>query len=336
MTSSTSSGAGSPTVSVVTACYNSMRFIDRLFSSLERQTDKNFEWITVDDGSSDETVPHLTRLAAPGALGMAVYKLPQNSGGGVAVGHGVDQAVGNVILIIDHDDELMPDAIAQVRGQWAAVEADPTVAGLFFRIVDDKSGDPIGGPLAPGTRFTQSWLSNRRPDIVDGSYAFKAADAKRFFSAQALESICLFGVPLTEMSQEKVFVVGSGPPIRTYHRDNPASQTNAVTLTRKTVFTYARYLDVADRHAFAQISHWLRHLVTLSRMSVQIHGSPLFPMRLVRRWPIKLLIAIAAPAGMLLARGRRNDRIKVMPPFPLDQLEGLPDLHSSEPSEAPG
>ena len=329
MTGPTSSGGQRPTVSVVTACYNSMPFIDRLRRSLAAQTDKNFEWVTVDDGSSDATVEHLKGLAAPGALGMRVYKLPQNSGGGVAVGAGVAKAAGDIIIIIDHDDELIPDAIAQIRGQWPSVEADPTVAGLFFRAVEPGSGATIGDALAPGTRFTQSWLLNHRPQIADGSYALRAADTKLFFSPANLEAVCMFGVPLIEASRAKVFVAAAGPPIRTYHRDNPKSQTNEVTVTRKTVYTYARYLDLADVHYLAHLGHWGRHLLALARMSRQVHGSALFAAGLVRRRPIKLLVALAAPAGLLLAKLRPAARIRPMPPFPLDRIDGLPDLRSA-------
>ncbi len=75
-----------PAISVVTCCYNSLPFIRRLHASLLSQSYRNFEWVLVDDCSRDGTVSLLRELPSPGNLGMRVFRLPQNSGGGVALG----------------------------------------------------------------------------------------------------------------------------------------------------------------------------------------------------------------------------------------------------------
>ena len=44
-----------PVVSIVTPTYNRAHLLPRVWASLVRQTETNFEWIVVDDGSSDDT-----------------------------------------------------------------------------------------------------------------------------------------------------------------------------------------------------------------------------------------------------------------------------------------
>ena len=114
--------SGSPTISIVTACYNSMPFIDRLYGSLKAQAYKNFEWICVDDCSTDDTVERLLALEAPGELGMKVYRLPINSGGSVPLVVGIEKSQGDSIVILDHDDEFLPFALELIREHWPAVQ----------------------------------------------------------------------------------------------------------------------------------------------------------------------------------------------------------------------
>ena len=49
-------------VSVITTVYNRKKELLRLFKSLENQTDKEFEWIVVDDKSMDGTIETLKTL----------------------------------------------------------------------------------------------------------------------------------------------------------------------------------------------------------------------------------------------------------------------------------
>src|SRR5260221_9600817 len=120
-------------ISIVTACYNSTPFLERVHKSLVQQTYRNFEWICVDDRSTDDTVSRLKAVRAPGDLGMRVYQLPQNTGGPVALAMGTKVAKGDVIIWLDHDDELVPDALGQVEANWPKGQAGPGESGLFLR-----------------------------------------------------------------------------------------------------------------------------------------------------------------------------------------------------------
>ena len=50
------------TITVFTPTYNRRYLIDRLYKSLCSQTDKSFEWIVVDDGSTDETIEYFSEI----------------------------------------------------------------------------------------------------------------------------------------------------------------------------------------------------------------------------------------------------------------------------------
>jgi len=315
-----------PSISIVTACYNSTPFLDRIYESLEKQTYRNFEWVCVDDASTDDTVARLISLKSPGALGMQVYKLPQNTGGPVALGVGTQRARGDIVIWLDHDDALEPFALEQVRNNWWRAQADESVSGMLFWAIDAADGRPIGRHLPPGTKLTWSEQNNRYPDICDCTFAFKREQLQRFATVEAMEDVILNGVVFERMTAAHPFVTADGPPIRYYFRDNPASQTRLERISRKTVATYARLLDQSDLHYVRSPMRWLKHAATLLRYSRIVHGRWLYCLRYISRAEIRILLLALLPFGLVAYLRRPNANIVDAPFFPAHLADGLDDL----------
>ena len=49
-------------ISIITATHNRSELLKRLYESLKKQTDRSFEWIVIDDDSSDDTWNVLNRF----------------------------------------------------------------------------------------------------------------------------------------------------------------------------------------------------------------------------------------------------------------------------------
>lgn len=320
------STASSPTISIITACYNSVPFIDRIHGSLKAQTYRNFEWICVDDCSTDGTVERLVKLPSPGALGMQVYRLPQNTGGPVALAVGTQRSIGDIVFWLDHDDELFPTALDQIRENWPEVERDPSLSGLAFRALKpDKSA--IGRQTASGLRLTGSEGFNRFPDISDGTLALRGDLMRHFATVEAMENVALAFVFYNEATRGRPFL-SVNEAVRYYHRDNPKSQTNFERISRKTVATYARMLDGADRYYFLRPMAWLRHIATLLRFSKQVHGRWFEGLKFIRRRSMRLLVVLLWPIGWLAFRRRPTTNVVEIPYFDAKLARGLKDLRS--------
>ncbi|SIN70541.1 glycosyltransferase family 2 protein [Agromyces cerinus] len=99
-------------VSVVVATYSSGPGLDKLVASLDAQTmpAEEFEVIFVDDGSPDDTVARLQRIAAT-RPNVRVERIENSGWASRPRNVGTDLAVGEYILFMDHDDELYPDAL---------------------------------------------------------------------------------------------------------------------------------------------------------------------------------------------------------------------------------
>ena len=79
-------------ITVFTPTYNRVHTIVRTFESLQAQTDKDFEWVVVDDGSSDNTLDVLTQLKEKAEFPV-IFQYQKNAGKHVAINLGV-QMIG--------------------------------------------------------------------------------------------------------------------------------------------------------------------------------------------------------------------------------------------------
>lgn len=96
---------------VFTPAYNRGYIIEQLYESLCRQTFRDFEWIVVDDGSTDNTEEVMQRLMARDHFFPIIYRKQPNGGKHRAWNHGVALASGELFFGCDSDDYLTDDAL---------------------------------------------------------------------------------------------------------------------------------------------------------------------------------------------------------------------------------
>lgn len=96
---------------VFTPAYNRGYIIEQLYESLCRQTFRDFEWIVVDDGSTDNTEEVMQRLMARENFFPIIYKKQPNGGKHRAWNRGVELASGELFFGCDSDDYLTDDAL---------------------------------------------------------------------------------------------------------------------------------------------------------------------------------------------------------------------------------
>lgn len=133
-------------LTVLTPTYERARTLPRLFDSLLRQDGADFEWLVVDDGSTDETAALIDAFAERASF--PVRRVGQdNAGKHVAVNTGVAHAQGDWIFIVDSDDWLTDNALRVVKAALSPVTDDAGVVGLCFRKTD-AHGRILGLPCA--------------------------------------------------------------------------------------------------------------------------------------------------------------------------------------------
>ena len=101
-------------ITIFTPTYNRRQLIERLYQSLLVQTDKNFEWLVVDDGSTDDTEKYFSELLSKPQPFPIRYKKQENGGKHRAINRGVKLATGEIFFTVDSDDYLTKDAVEKV------------------------------------------------------------------------------------------------------------------------------------------------------------------------------------------------------------------------------
>lgn len=106
-----------PLISVVVPVHNTPTpWLNRLIASVQNQVYDRWELVLVDDASTDSrTVRRLEELAETDDR-IVLERLPTNGGVSRASNRGVELSSGEWIALVDHDDELLPDAL------WHVVE----------------------------------------------------------------------------------------------------------------------------------------------------------------------------------------------------------------------
>jgi len=108
--------------SIIVPVYNGANFLGECLKALKAASGVEAEIIVVDDASTDNT----PSIAAQ--EGVRVLQLAKNSGPGAARNYGVAHSQGDIILFVDSDVAVAPDAVRRVAQTFAD---NPKVAAVF-------------------------------------------------------------------------------------------------------------------------------------------------------------------------------------------------------------
>jgi glycosyltransferase involved in cell wall biosynthesis len=125
---------------VFTPTYNRAHTLHRVFESLQEQTFTGFEWLIVDDGSSDTTRDLVASWRAPFPIR---YLYKENGGKHTAFNLGVQEARGELFLTFDSDDSCVPEALETFYNVWQTIEDKETFAGVTALCMTEE-GDIVG------------------------------------------------------------------------------------------------------------------------------------------------------------------------------------------------
>lgn len=115
-------------LTIFTPTYNRAALLPRLYDSICQQTCSDFEWLIVDDGSTDNTeslIKTFTNSDFP-----IRYIKKHNGGKHTAINLGIKEAKGELFFIVDSDDLLLPLSIETVIRNYTAIQDNNRFAGI--------------------------------------------------------------------------------------------------------------------------------------------------------------------------------------------------------------
>ena len=149
-------------ITVFTPTYNRGNLLNRLYQSLCQQIHKDFEWVVVDDGSTDETSSIVKMIQDKHTYeNFPIYYLKKENGGKhTAVNKGVQKANGDLFFIADSDDILPPNALHIVAEVWEQTKCDNSIGGICGFDGDMNGGSIIGTGFSKEVHLLNIKLSN--------------------------------------------------------------------------------------------------------------------------------------------------------------------------------
>lgn len=176
-------------ITVFTPAYNRANLMPIAYKSLCKQTCKNFEWLIVDDGSTDNTEEVVNGFIQEGKTPIRYVK-KTNGGKHTAINRGLKEAKGELFLILDSDDSLPFDAVENILFEYEKVRGKSDLAGVCG-LMAHHDGTLIGSGFPKDGMYVSS-IDLRHQSGVTGDlmevwktdvireYPFPVVDGERF------------------------------------------------------------------------------------------------------------------------------------------------------------
>lgn len=117
-------------ITVFTPTFNRAKLLPRLYQSLLSQNIKDFEWLIIDDGSTDGTRAVVQEYIDQGKIKIRYY-YKENGGKHTAINFGVQKAEGKLFFVVDNDDWLNDNALHTLNHAWVNIEKIPEIGGVI-------------------------------------------------------------------------------------------------------------------------------------------------------------------------------------------------------------
>lgn len=132
-----------PSITVFTPTYNRSKLLSRAYRALCRQTTHDFDWLVVDDGSTDNTRELIEALISQETRFQIRYVYKENGGLQTGYVEALRHITSDLCFCVDSDDYLLDDAIATVREFWQKHGSDKYAGILALDQIEN--GEIIGG-----------------------------------------------------------------------------------------------------------------------------------------------------------------------------------------------
>ncbi|MGN1310301.1 MAG: glycosyltransferase family 2 protein [Clostridia bacterium] len=254
-------------LSIFTPTYNRGYIIEKLYKSLlEQNTDVEFEWIIIDDGSTDDTEQKVKLWKKNHNNFDIIYKKQINRGKHIAINEGVKLATGKLFFIVDSDDHLADNAINKIaywESKFTKEEKEKFVGISGNRGYNEKK---IVGKTFKGKYLDATTIERRKYNILGDKaevfytevlrkYEFPQIENERFLSeAYIWNKIALDGYKIRWINE--IFIICNylqdGLTAKSYKiaRENPKGTLlylkQLIEIEKKTIRKLAHYVSYCN------------------------------------------------------------------------------------------
>lgn len=166
-----------PTLTVFTCTYNRAHTISRTYESLCRQTSMDFEWLIIDDGSTDDTKIIVQEWKKKEDRFKITYFFKENGGLFSGYNKAIEMINTELCVSIDSDDYMPDDGVERILNYWKLHGSSDYAGIIGLDCYED--GVPVGG------KFPE----NLNETFISNMYKFHNGDVKMVHRVDLLKQV---------------------------------------------------------------------------------------------------------------------------------------------------
>ncbi len=179
-------------LTVFTPTYNRKNYLYKCYDSLCKQNNKDFEWLIIDDGSTDGTSELVEKWIKTNDEFKIRYIYKENGGLHTAYNVAIENINTELAMCIDSDDYVFDNAIDKILKFWE-INKNDNIAGILG--LDCYENGDIIGDLLPKKK------SINLIDLLVGKYKINNGDRKIVVKTNLYKSVA----PMKSFNNEKNF-----------------------------------------------------------------------------------------------------------------------------------
>ncbi len=293
------------TITVITPTYNRCNTLYRVYNSLLSQTYKDFEWLVIDDGSTDDTKELIQGYIEEDKINIRYY-YQENRGKHIALNTAMKLVDSEYITVIDSDDEFVSNAFEVFISYWNNIEDKSLFKSITCRAYDPATGNAEGTEIKESCGYHDARTLDARIKeknkgekwSLDRTCVFKEfpyPDLKGY-NGESLHFIPE-AIVLDKISR-KYYERFINEPLRGYYHD----QDNAITARSNSRSNSNYYLwkhvlnDILDYFKYDPI-YFLKASVGMSFDGIATGRSLHIILKDIKKIRIKILVGVLYPVG---------------------------------------
>lgn len=283
-----------PLLTIFTPTYNRRKLLTRCYESLKKQTSKNFEWLIVDDGSTDDTKEYVNGWINENNDFKIRYIYQKNQGMHGAHNTAYENIQTELNTCIDSDDYMPEDAVEKICDFWIKNGSDKYAgfAALDAFIDGQVIGVNLPNDIESSTLFD---LYNKYGVIGDKKLIYRS-DLTKEYSYPLFEGEKYVGLAYKYYKIDKKYellLMNEVVCIVEYQEDGSSNNMLRQYLRNPRGFAFYRKENIKNKqgnllYRFKENVHYVSSSIILKNKGF------------IKESPSKFLTIISIPIGILL------------------------------------
>ncbi|WP_350022545.1 glycosyltransferase family A protein [Turicibacter sanguinis] len=303
-------------LTVVTPTYNRAHTIGRVYESLKIQEFDDFEWLIIDDGSTDNTKEVVEGFIKEQKINIRYY-YKENGGRHTALNMAYKLLNSIYVINKDSDDKFSPNALANIRDIWESIPKQdyPRFWCISGRCIDSKTGNMVGRPYPPNINQLKGKKQHRIITKIKGekSCCRKVEVVKQYPFPEYKDTKFVSENMVWEKINKKYDQYCVNDILRIYYTDSEDGLCKGNMHSSQKQISYYYYSLFYVNECFEQVmynSKIILSILNISRCGLLSGKTWLDMMRDTHKFYKKILVTLGYPISKLWIILIHNKRVK--------------------------